>query len=309
MAKKKDTPEKLNKVVARVNGNPIYDDDLTPYVSREVRKFKKFSPKRDTSALEKRLKQKALDKVISQEVLNQESRRLEIKDIEKQVQEKIDDLRKKYKDEEHFNKMLKRKKSTQKDLRKRIRDNIYLTEYLKKQGIVDPEIPEEEIKKYYEVNKRSFKRKESVEVSHILIKVDQSATPEQKEEAREKAEKIRKEVRDGKDFAEMAREHSNDGAAPGGGNLGYIHKRYMPPEFDKAAFSLDTGEISDVIQTKHGHHIIKVTGKKPAGITPYPEVKDFIRKYLQEGKYKEKLAAHMKELREKAKIEILLDKS
>lgn len=305
----KDGTGKLSKVAASVNGQKIYEDDLTPYIHRELRKFKKFSPKRDTSVLENRLKKKALDKVISQKLLTQESRKMEIKDIDKKVQDKISELKGKYKDEEHYKKMLKGKNLTEERMRENIKNNIYLTEYLKKQGILDPEIPEEDIKKYYDSNKKSFKRKESVEVSHILIKGDQGASPEEKEKARKKAEKIRREIREGKDFAGMAKEHSDDGTAPGGGNLGFLNKGYMPREFDNAAFALEKGKISDIVETKHGYHIIKVTDKKPAGITPYEDVRDFIKKYMQEGKYKEKLAAHVEELRQKAKIEIFLDES
>ena len=80
----------------------------------------------------------------------------------------------------------------------------------------------------------------------------------------------------------------------------------MPEEFDEVAFTQKKDSISDVVETKFGYHIIKVTDKKPGGIAPYEEVRDFIKKYLQEGETKKKLAEHTAKLRKKAKIEVFL---
>jgi peptidyl-prolyl cis-trans isomerase C len=165
------------------------------------------------------------------------------------------------------------------------------------------------IKEYYEGNKGSFEREESIDARHILIKVDEDTNPEKKEQARKKAEKIRKEIVKEKDFNEMAKKYSEDANAPKGGYLGYIKRGFMPLEFDEVAFTLEKNKISDVVQTKFGYHIILVVDKKPGGISNYDEVRDFIKKFLQEGLTKKKLASHMQELRGKAQIEVLLNES
>ncbi len=105
----------------------------------------------------------------------------------------------------------------------------------------------------------------------------------------------------------MAKEHSEDGRASVGGDLDYIKRGYMPAEFDKVAFALKKDKISEVVQTKHGYHIIKVVDKKPEGIAPYDEIRDFIRKYLQDRIAKKKLATQIEELKKKAKIEIFIN--
>ena len=87
----------------------------------------------------------------------------------------------------------------------------------------------------------------------------------------------------------------------------YINKGYMPEGFDKVAFSLEKDKVSDVVETKFGYHLILVTDKISEGITPYDEVKDFIKKFLQEDESKKLLEAHIAKLREKAKIEVFLD--
>jgi peptidyl-prolyl cis-trans isomerase C len=143
-----------------------------------------------------------------------------------------------------------------------------------------------------------------------LIAVEENAGVEEKERASQKAEEIREKVLKGRNFAEMAKEHSDCNSASGGGSLGSIKKDYMPQAFDKVAFTMEKGAVSEVVKTKFGYHIIKVSDKKSAGVTPYEEVRDFIEKFLQQQESDKKRAAHIAELKEKAKkkakIEILL---
>lgn len=307
---KRDTGEKGRKIVATVNEKSIYEDQLTRDVTNRLRKFKKYGMKRKSPALVKRLQEKALEKIIAEELIYQESRKLNIPDIEARISEKLKEEKGKYKSEEAFKQKLMAKKLTEIELKNSIKTKIYVDEYLKKTGLRNPEVPEEEIKDYYENSKSSFKREDSVRASHILIMVNNDAKPGEKQQAREKAEMIRQEIINGKDFAEMARKHSGDAnAQKSGGDLGYINKGYMPPEFDEAAFALEKNMISDLVQTKFGFHIIKVVDKKPAGITPYDDVRDFITKFLQEGLTQKNFPLHIEELKKKAKINILLNGS
>lgn len=304
---KKEVDDKGRKFVAKVNGVSIYEDQLTPYVDKALKKFKKHGMKQESPDFVKHQQKKALDEVINQELLYQASKDLTIPDIEEKINERIKEMKNRYPSEESFEASLKAKNITVNDLRESIRKSVYIDKYLESKGLRNPEVPEAEIKEYYEKNKGNFKREETIRASHILIKVDESAKPEEKEQARKKAEKIRKEIAEGKDFAEMAKELSGCDSASKGGDLGYIKRGYMTEEFDKVAFALKKDELSDVVQTKFGYHIIKVADKKPEGIAPYEEVKDFIGKYLQQGIAQKKVASHIKELKEKAKIEIFLN--
>ncbi len=185
---KKDIVKERKNIVAKVNEQPIYEDALTPYVKRDLRKFQKYGAKRDTTALEKRLKRRALDEVIAQELIRQESRKLQIKDIKKKIDERIKAMKSKYPSEEHFKSFLEAKNLTENDLRASTRKSIYVDEYLEKKGIRNPEVPEEQIKKYYDFHKNNFQREESIKASQILIKVDENAKPEGKENAWAKAD-------------------------------------------------------------------------------------------------------------------------
>lgn len=298
---------KERKVVATVNGSPLYEDQLEPGVQESLKKYKKYGMRKETPALINRLQKKTLSKVVDHELLYQESRKLTVKNLDEKVAEKLKKMKRKYQTDERFENHLKKNGQTIEGLTASIREGIYVEEYLKQQGITDPDIPDKNIREFYDGNPKSYFRQESIKVSHILIKLDENPGPEEKEKAFKKAQEIRKEIVAGADFAEMAKKHSECNSASGGGSLRYINKGYMPEEFDKVAFTLEKDKVSDVVETKFGYHIILVTDKISEGITPYDEVKDFIKKFLQEDESKKLLEAHITKLREKAKIEVFLE--
>ena len=190
-----------------------------------------------------------------------------------------------------------------------LKESVYIDEYLLKEKITDPEIPENIIRSFYDNSPKNYRIEEAVKVSHILIKVADNATEKDTKKAYLKAVKIRKEILDGNDFAETAIEKSECNSASGGGSLRYVVRGYMPKEFEEAAFALEIDEISKVIKTKFGYHIIKVSEKVPAGTRPYEEVRDFIKKYFQMDETKKRLNDHIAKLKEKAEIEILIQQN
>jgi peptidyl-prolyl cis-trans isomerase C len=306
--KESETMDRI--VVARVNGQPIYKEALTPYMEQELKKFRKYGMKRKISPeITRRMETRALDKVIAQELLSQESKQIKVDDIEKTVDEQIKKMKIKYRTGENFKNYLASKKLTENEVRENLRRGIYVEQYLEKKGIQNPAIPEAELRSYYEDTKGDYRRDEYIKASHILIQVDEKASQEKQDEAHRKAEKIWKEIMDRKDFAGLARKYSEDGKSASGGDLGYIKRGYMPPEFDAVAFSMKKDEISEVVRTKFGFHIIKVNDRKPAGIAPFDEVRDFIEKFLQNEVSRKKLAMHLEELKGKANIEVLLNDS
>ncbi|SPD71925.1 PPIC-type PPIASE domain protein [uncultured Desulfobacterium sp.] len=132
---------------------------------------------------------------------------------------------------------------------------------------------EDEIKNYYEDNLSSFKEERKVKASHILFKLDAKATGDKENEVKEKAESVLKEVRDGKDFAELAKKYSDCPSKAKGGDLGYFSEGQMVKPFEEAAFKLKAGEISDLVRTEFGFHIIKVEDVKEARTRPLEEVR------------------------------------
>jgi peptidyl-prolyl cis-trans isomerase D len=140
-----------------------------------------------------------------------------------------------------------------------------------------PQVSEAEIQQYYNQHAADYKVDEQVKVRHILIKVDPGATPQADAAAKAKAEGILKQIKAGGNFAELAKANSDDpGSKDLGGELGFLKRGATVPEFDKAAFTLPVGQISDLIKTQFGYHILQVEEKQSAHTRPLEEVKPTI---------------------------------
>ena len=134
----------------------------------------------------------------------------------------------------------------------------------------------EEMQDYYRENRSEFQVQEQVQASHILFKTA-GESPESVQKIRQKAEKVLEEAKADKDFAQLAQRHSEDGSAANGGDLGFFGRGRMVPEFERAAFGLAKGEISNLVTTQFGFHIIKVLEKQAARTQAFEEVENLIK--------------------------------
>ncbi len=151
-------------------------------------------------------------------------------------------------------------------------------------------IPEEELRNYYDSHPSQFEKTEEVKAAHILLKVDPKASEADKTAIKLKLEDIRNQIVAGADFAKMAKKYSEDpGSKDQGGDLGYFHKGMMVPPFENAAFALKKGELSKIVETNFGFHLIKVLDKKPSRKTKYAQARPDILKQLREEKAKAKV--------------------
>ena len=144
------------------------------------------------------------------------------------------------------------------------------------------ELSDEEVREYYDENIESFETPKTVEARHILIKVDQNADPKTVKKAKERALKIMKLAREGKNFAELAKKYSEGPTRDKGGYLGTFKKGAMVKPFSDVAFSLKAGEISEPVRTRFGWHIIKVEKVNKASTTSFDDAEKGIRKKLSE---------------------------
>lgn len=137
-----------------------------------------------------------------------------------------------------------------------------------------PAVPDQQVLQYYQGHQKDYQVPEEVKVRHILIKVDAGADPKVDAAARQKAADLLKQIKGGADFAALAKANSDDpGSKEQGGELGMIQRGVTVPPFEKAAFGLEPGQISDVVKTQFGYHIIKVEEKQTAHLKSLDEVK------------------------------------
>ena len=190
-----------------------------------------------------------------------------------------------------------------------ILNDVVAQEYLKKVVLKDVTVTEEEMKKYYQANEKTYTYPAQAKVRHILVKVAPNAAPEEKKKAREKAEALLKRIKDGEDFAKLAGEFSEDPASQKkGGDLGYFSKGRMVKPFEEAAFSLKAGQVSDIVETQFGFHIIKGEDVKEARIRSFDEVKETVRSQLRLKLQKEKTDQFLEKVVKESGMEVYPDK-
>lgn len=164
-------------------------------------------------------------------------------------------------------------------------------EYLRKVVVATVKVPEEELKKYYRENEKDFLIPETITARHIFIQVTAATTTDERARKRAKADELLQRLHKGADFAKLALETSEDAdTAKKGGELGVISPgKTNSSEFEKAAFALKAGEISAVVETPYGYHIIKVDEKSPQRTATFAESRPFIADRLQQ-EYEQKTA-------------------
>ncbi len=187
-------------------------------------------------------------------------------------------------------------------------DNYLANEYLKREVAQKVTVSDDDVKSYYEDHKEEFRTPEMVKASHILVKVDRSASEEEKKEAKEKATDILNKAKSGEDFAKLASEFSDDpGSKTKGGDLGFFAKGRMVKPFEDAAFSLKPGEISGLVESQYGFHIIKVEEKKEPSLEPFDKVQEQIRQKLLQDSIKTKITEFIDKAMKDSKTEIYSD--
>jgi parvulin-like peptidyl-prolyl isomerase len=162
---------------------------------------------------------------------------------------------------------------------------------------------EADVKRYYDDNKEFFDQV-TVRASHIVLRLPPTASEGERQEARQRLQALRQEIVAGKlDFAEAAKKHSQCPSAPSGGDIGYFSRKWMLDEaFAKTAFALKVGDVSDVVQSDYGLHLIKVTDRKPGQPSVYEKIKDEVREFYVEELRQSILAQE----RKKAQIQVNL---
>lgn len=175
-----------------------------------------------------------------------------------------------------------------------IKEQLVIESLLKKKLNSDTKLSDEELKKYYETNKEKFKKEKEINTRHILLKTE------------DEAKQVKEKLQSGEDFAELAKKYSIDpNAKATGGEVGFHPKGTVLPEYEEAAFKLTkVGQVSNIVKSQFGYHIIRLEGTKPPAYVPFEEVKDFIKQQLVQEKQKEFIEKYIDDLKKTTKITI-----
>ncbi|MCM3574295.1 peptidylprolyl isomerase [Mesobacillus subterraneus] len=228
-----------------------------------------------------------LDSLITNKVIEMEAAKKKVKVTGNEIDEELAKLQESYGGEEAFAAALEQNQVSM----DKIREDIEVYLLAEKMIGASIDVSEEEMKTYFKENKDSFDQKEQVKASHILV--EDEAT----------AKKVKEELDNGKDFAELAKEYSTDTSnADKGGDLGYFGKGEMAEEFENAAFALEISAISEPVKTEFGYHIIKLVDKKAAKTAKFDDQKDKIKELLFDQKVQAEYTNWLEE--KKAEYEI-----
>ena len=293
------------KEAASVNGKPIfksqYERELSVFQKRAAQKGSQLSDA-DLTTVKKRI----LENLIDTEVLYQESQKEGVKVDKKAVNEQIEAIKKRFPDEAAYKKALKGMDVSEKEIRVQIQRGLSINQLLDTNVRQKITVTAEESNNFYKSNPNLFKQPEQVKASHILIKVAPDAEESKKNQARKKIETVQKKVRQGEDFGSLAKANSEGPTAQRSGDLGYFSRGQMVKPFEDAAFALNIGEVSEIVETQFGFHLIKVTDKKPARTIPYKEVQPMLDQHLKNEKEKTEIQGYIENLKKSTTIKIFI---
>ncbi len=297
----KPVPAELPDPVARVNGDAIGRAEF----ERAIRSLEGRAGGPVPADRRDEILRGVLDQMIAVRLLAQESTARKIAVPDADVEARFAEARQQFPTETAFNEALAAQTMTTERLRSDIRSDLAVMQLLTAE--IDPKvsIEESDSKTFYDGNLERFHEDEAVRASHILIRVAPDADDAAKQKARSEAEAVLEDLRAGGDFAALAKEHSQDASAAQGGDLDFFSRGQMVPPFETAAFALKTGDVSAVVETQFGLHIIKVTDRREARTVPFAEVDGQIRQFLQDQKREEATTAFIDSLKNKGKVEVL----
>ena len=296
-------PEELPAVVARVNTHTITSDELERAVrSAEIQAGQALPPQfRD------QVYRSVLDRLVSFHLLLQESETLSISADDAAIDARIDMIRSGFPSDDAFETQLGSWETTLDALREETRRDLVVERVLESEVLPGIDVDVEAAREFYELHSAQFTEGGGVRARHILLGLSPNATDEEKSEARDRAERLRREAEGGTDFAELARTHSEDpGSAANGGDLGLVVRGQTVPSFEAALFALEPGELSEVVETPFGVHVILMVEREAERTAPFAEAGVQIREFLIEQEQQARVATFIEELKARADIEILI---
>lgn len=305
-ADRAEKPKIITNAIAAV----VNDDIITLHnVDLEARQALADAEKKSilNDAARKQIRRMALDRLVEKKLTDQKIRELGIKVTEEEIRQAIDDVRKQNNipSQEGLVAALAAQGLSFDQYRTQLQEQIEKLKLVSMEVRAKVYVGDSEMREYYTANLAKYTEDESFRARHIFFKTGEKATPEDISRAKTTALAVLSDARGGKDFAELAKKFSEDPAArKDGGDLGSFKKGDMQPDLEKSILSLKPGEISDLVSTPIGFHIIRLESKASGMVKPFESVKGDIEEILYRKKSEERFNQWAKELRGKATVEI-----
>ena len=291
--------------VAKVNGVDIerspFNREYTQIMERYQRARRDIQP-----SMRERLKDNIVRRLIDAELIKQQAKKLEVSVSDKEAQTKWEEHKKRYGSNEAFKAFLERSKSSEQEVKRQFDANLMREKVFAKVA-EDLKVDPKEVKDFYEKNKKRYDEPEQIRASHILVRLKPGAKENEKKDKRAQAEKILKLARKkGADFASLAKQYGEDNTKSRGGDLNFFSRGRMVKPFEDTAWKLKTGQVSGLVETQFGYHIIKKTDHKKAKSKTFSDVKAQIERSLQHRERNKLIRESLAKWKSESTIEIFL---
>ena len=251
----------------------------------------------------KTIREKVLNVLIGQELLWQAAIKGKTIASDDEVSQAFEQYRAQFDDELSFTIKLQGDGYTETTFQDNLKQQLSAQKWIEKFVLRDVSVSDSEVHAFYLENQQQFTEPEEIRARHILIQVSQQASNADRESAIKLLTDIKKQITSGADFGAMAKARSQDSSAADGGDLGFFKRGQMVKPFEQAAFGLVTGEVSDIVETRFGFHLIQLLERRPPVELEEKDQSEKIRFYLWQNKYQKALEAAIAKLKTDALIE------
>ncbi|MBT4269661.1 MAG: hypothetical protein HN580_23805 [Deltaproteobacteria bacterium] len=291
-------------MIAKVNGTSITATDVEKEVTNIVAQYQGQMPPEQIESMMPNIKKQALETQINKIILVAEADAQSIQPTPEQVKEELDSVISRFPSETAFEEQLVKvgipKTQIEDGIEQQIKINMLIGQSIAKEDIT---VTEDELTTFYQENPESFQAPEQVQAAHILFKFEENAPQSLKDQKRLEMAGILGRIEKGSDFGEMARAHSDCPSKEQGGDLGLFERGKMVKPFEDAAFNLNAGELSDIVESPFGYHLIKVLDKKEPETIQLEAAKNQLTDHLRQRKEQDLFIAYVDQLRAGAEIE------
>ncbi len=293
-----------SKAVAVVNGVTITERDLKAAVNKKI-PMASYHARVSQEKLQE-IRSQALEEIIDEELLYQEARRRNLRVDPKEVDRRVERMKSAYSSDKAFRQALAESGYSYRQWTSEIRRGLLIQKLLQIEVFGKVAVTDDDVRAYYQANRRKFHLPERWKLRHILISVDPGAMAAGWEAGLKKAEKVYQRLQSGEEFSKLAKELSADSTSRSkGGDIGWIHAGQLIAELDEAVRNMKVGDISKPIRTIYGFHILKLEGVKPPKQLAFDEIDRVrLKEQLKKKKQRQRRKEFLSSLRARAKIRI-----
>ncbi len=280
--------------IAKVNGKVITERHLDDMVLL-------YKQQTNTNTINESEKKKIVEQIIDNFLLLGEAEKRNIVVESEIIEKNIAEIKKQFEADDNFYDELKKHGISYDVFKKNIRDTLLIQKFANDESQKNVKITADMLETYYKMHKKTMISPEMVRARHILVGKSQAGSMEK---AKEKADKLLEKLKNGANFENTAKEHSDCPSAAKGGDLGMFRRGQMVPEFEKSAFSLKVNEISNPVSTGFGVHLIRVDEKIQGKSVPFKDAQPYIEKIIFQQESQKVMKALADELKKTAEIEV-----